>query len=663
MRFARSGRRGLLAPLALALLALAPAAARADVTSSQITTPADPLYTTYPADDFNSSTPHPLQIAGTSNGTVVDGVADKVAIRCYFSHDNGRDSFSLGTADVDASGTFALTADVSDLFNAERFVGSHSCVLRAVPADQDPAFVTAFAGPSVHAGLDFGESRDVADRLYDWGVFDPQPKGAWGYRAGAVPFWAFFGPGVGSVSPGATATASASFIPWSCTGLTGVPYTDGTLYASQDQLVPWVCSGGLERYDYIDSSGIVVDGHFAYDAREQHGVNSGADGLSALEKSYAVDGSNGNVTITERSDIRRCVDQNGDAVDSLEPSGCVGFVATGVVLERRIVQDREGQTVTITDDWISQDGVPHKVQLGYLNGSFGGGGGGSVTYRLPGDQDYAAPYTSAIEGLASAPATIRVRVTNAGEGGGVVLRRAAVGGDEHAAVYGSLTYTSAPDGLVWPGDGYFTARYTRTIPGNGKVSLTHIYGVAPTADQIGVLGVAVEDKLVGPSVSITTPASGSTVRAAGQTVTGTATDNVGIKSLTINGKAVAVGANGAYSTPITLQRGQNTITAVATDAEGNSAQAQSVVTYVPQAARTCKVPNVKGKRLTAARKALRKAGCVPGKVRSKATRKVKPGVVMTQGRQAGARVAVGTRVNLTIARAKARRAVRPQFTG
>jgi hypothetical protein len=166
-------------------------------------------------------------------------------------------------------------------------------------------------------------------------------------------------------------------------------------------------------------------------------------------------------------------------------------------------------------------------------------------------------------------------------------------------------------------------------------------------------------------VSITTPATGSTVGAAAQTVTGTATDNVGVRSLTLNGKGVQVGARGAYSTPLTLQPGQNTITAIATDAEGNTAQAQSVVTYVPaKAARTCKVPNLRKKRLTAARKAIRKAGCVPGRVRSKATNRVKPGRVMTQGRKAGVRVAVGTRVSLTVARPKpARRPVVPQFTG
>jgi hypothetical protein len=77
----------------------------------------------------------------------------------------------------------------------------------------------------------------------------------------------------------------------------------------------------------------------------------------------------------------------------------------------------------------------------------------------------------------------------------------------------------------------------------------------------------------------------------------------------------------------------------------------------PQA--RCKVPRVVGKKLSAARTAIRRAGCRVGRVRS--ARSTRPrNRVIGQSPAAGVRRARGTRVNLVVSRG---RIVRPPFTG
>jgi len=86
-----------------------------------------------------------------------------------------------------------------------------------------------------------------------------------------------------------------------------------------------------------------------------------------------------------------------------------------------------------------------------------------------------------------------------------------------------------------------------------------------------------------PTVSIGSPANGSTITSPtpAVTVTGTAADAVGLSSLTVNGKAVAVGAGGTWSTSVPLSAGTNTITATATNQAGISRSASVTITYAP----------------------------------------------------------------------------------
>ncbi len=89
----------------------------------------------------------------------------------------------------------------------------------------------------------------------------------------------------------------------------------------------------------------------------------------------------------------------------------------------------------------------------------------------------------------------------------------------------------------------------------------------------------------GPVVTVTGPAEGSVQRDAQVTVAGTATDPSGVATVTVNGNAVAPGANGAFSATALLQTGPNAITVVATDGAGNATtRTIDVIRTIPKAA-------------------------------------------------------------------------------
>jgi hypothetical protein len=64
----------------------------------------------------------------------------------------------------------------------------------------------------------------------------------------------------------------------------------------------------------------------------------------------------------------------------------------------------------------------------------------------------------------------------------------------------------------------------------------------------------------------------------------------------------------------------------------------------------CKVPNVKGKTLAAAEKALTKAHCAVGKIKKTKSSKVKKGSVVSQGAAAGKSLSKGSKVSLIVSR-------------
>ena len=80
---------------------------------------------------------------------------------------------------------------------------------------------------------------------------------------------------------------------------------------------------------------------------------------------------------------------------------------------------------------------------------------------------------------------------------------------------------------------------------------------------------------------IGSPASGTAVSSPTVTVSGIADAGSGVSSIVVGGQTVPVASDGAWTAEVPLSPGTNTITALATDGAGATAQAQLAVVYNP----------------------------------------------------------------------------------
>lgn len=82
---------------------------------------------------------------------------------------------------------------------------------------------------------------------------------------------------------------------------------------------------------------------------------------------------------------------------------------------------------------------------------------------------------------------------------------------------------------------------------------------------------------LGPAVTIDAPGEGGVVRAEGAAFAGTAVDDAGIVSLSLNGRGIAVGEGGTWQAAIRLPAGAQTVQLVARDIEDRAATARRSV--------------------------------------------------------------------------------------
>jgi hypothetical protein len=585
-------------------LMIAPGA-RAAITGSNITTPADPSF--YVA-DYDAPT-QTFAVAGTTSGG--DPSVDRVDIRCYYGT-----TYRTLAANVllNLDGSFSLpTANLGTL-------PDRVCRLRAVPATTSPADLSPFAGPRIGAG-----ERDTSTQsggpnngtVYDYYIYGQQLTGAFDY-----------------VSLG------------SC-GL-----YDGYLYDATfaQTTTTFYCNSGLFSNDSATPtrSELRIDGVNAYPPYSAHSINPNATGLPAVTYSYSVDPSTGNLVIHETDPLVKCP----DATYPPTVASCASFVSTGVTDNRTIVQDHDGHLSTFSDAFTSTDNGSHGLDLLWDNNQrFHGSSGDStqLEYQFPGQSGFSLHTVGDIVSVpASAPGTI-------------VLRMHATADGDPSAGQGAIVYDRPVDSgkFTYSSTSYqeLTLHQAGTVPAGGATTFRFAYAHAYSSADVAALAQGAADQFGGPAVHITSPVNGTVVHTPSVAVGGSATDNVGVTSLTVNGAGVAVGAGGAWSTTVPLHTGANAITAVAHDGPGNAAQDQVTVTYQPTSPPpppvvNCKVPKLKKKTLSAAKKALKKAHCGVGKVKKKTSKSIKKGRVISSSPKAGKTVAKGTKVKLTVSKGR-----------
>jgi glucodextranase-like protein/PASTA domain-containing protein len=627
--------------LVLAFLAV-PALAAADPTATQITTPVSPAFVT-----FDSEQPSSLHVAGTTSGGT-----GNVDLRCYY----GTKGPVVASGVPVVNGSFSTDVPVTGaLITALGSDPEPYCVLRAVPTGTVPAAQPGQASP--WQGPSIG-----------WGQHKPQRLGS-GY--GSTPPATLYDYFLSRAQSG----AMNDFDSISSCGL-----CDTYLFAPGTKAVSnpiWWSNAAVfaNPTGVTDRGGLEVDGANAYSGYSAYYStavgNDLADnpGFPAVSESHSIDPLTGDVTINESAPYAVCAEDR--LVFPPTASSCASFADSGVRYDRTIRQTDSGHTVTIVDHWKSVDGKAHELDAIYEDeewstnsGIAGRGGRLNFTWTQDGFKGYAAGTQIALP--PSVPASVLVKTD---------ATTPALGDSMNPV--GSVTYGTKPSAIDVrkAGDGVYggtwQARYQRTIPAGGEISIAVAYTHDFTLSSVQSLQQTAQAAIAAPSVNIDAPADGATVDAASAHVTGTASSPDGQATVKVNGVAAAVAADGHWSADVPLSDGTNQILAVASNKLGVTANAIVSVTrpVAPAPAATpdstpaattvvaaakpvrCVVPKLRGKSLAKAKKLLRHAHCRLGKVSRKATERVKPGRVVTTRFKPGSRHRAGTRVRVTVAQA------------
>jgi hypothetical protein len=553
--------RLLVAALTAALmLALAGPASAVDFISSQITTPADNSVQTYDADANNT-----LHVEGTTTGG--DSNTD---LACFYGPTGRR---LLATNVPVTAGAFSADLPFGSFTNG---APKPYCVLRAVPAGDltayPPTGANDFAGPRIMTARmqtykvgGAGPNSSVVDDFFI-GVGQKEGYTDFYSLGGCALDWSFV------FDPITLAQSSSLFY---CNGWT--EDQDGCTTASA------TCTAATQSEIRVDGKNAYAPStaNYLYYVDPTH--NSGLlPGFPELTHQKSIDPLNGNIHITEADPIVKCSPNetafHAGGSDPAWSTDCTSFAGTGIKLDRTIETDQNGRRARFVDIWSNTDSTSHDLEVLYeeeFAGDSGTNPSPSFAYSWLDGTSFAAPALGeTIQGPGtSAPATIYVD-GNAGTD------------DTFQYPQGAVTITPAPTSVRWytkAGSRYYGLfRYAQTIPAGGTAKVLRTYIDGGSKSDITTQAVAEQDRFGTPTVAITSPANGSTTDTAAVTATGTASDpGAPAPKLSVNGQDVTVAADGTWSLPITLATGENTITAVASDAAGNSSQATSKVTYTP----------------------------------------------------------------------------------
>jgi hypothetical protein len=311
-----------------------------------------------------------------------------------------------------------------------------------------------------------------------------------------------------------------------------------------------------------------------------------------------------------------------------------------------LAQSDNGRTVLVTDSWSSTDGSEHQLKLHYENGEDNCCGG--PQWAWPGQEPTGFETADVVDGPFTAPDSMTGRVE------GTVTPSVT-----YPAL--ALTWDTAPSRARYFGSSCCPSGALRfmldydsvTVPASGTKALRFVYSTDTTQGGVDAKATQARDAWAAPTVTMTSPANGTTVNTSTVNVQGTALDNVGVASLVVNGTPVTPAADGSYSVPVSLAAGANALTATAKDAAGNTATASGSVTYTPlpgpPAVVRCVVPSVKrGSKLSSAKKILTKAHCKAGRVVKKHSAKTKKGRVMSLVNSPGITFAKGQKLQIIV---------------
>ncbi|HEY2311347.1 MAG TPA: hypothetical protein VGH46_09580 [Gaiellaceae bacterium] len=409
---------------ALVVGGLAAPPARAAITSSKVTTPANPSF--FIADqDAKTQT---FAIAGTTTGQ--NGIDDTVDVNCYSGG-----TFVTVARNVPLSPTGAFSIPKANLNEPLDL----TCRLRAVPAGANPSNLTPFAGPAI--GVGERGSEPVAG----------------GPNAGKV---------VGYYVDAQQKTAAFDY-----NALGGCGLTDGYLYDSTfaQTTTTFSCDAALFSSNSATAptrSELQIDGANAYDPFSAGQIDPNAIGLPSLTDTYTVDEATGNVAIHETDPLVECRET------TYPPNviSCSSFASAGVTDDRTITQSSDGHVSSIEDSFKSTDGNAHSLDLLWDDSQHfwqGSGDSTQLEYEFPGQTGFS---THVAGDSVSLPTS---------NGGAIFVRMHSAADGDTGTGQGAIVYNRpasvATFTLVQSFQSEFTLHQTGTVPAAGSTTFRSAY--------------------------------------------------------------------------------------------------------------------------------------------------------------------------------------------
>jgi hypothetical protein len=301
----------------------------------------------------------------------------------------------------------------------------------------------------------------------------------------------------------------------------------------------------------------VIDGRPAYTPESLGGdrifLSDHMAGYFPAVAFSAAQSPDGSSKVTDAESLARCA--KGTAPDRFPPdaTSCTGLADPGVAVRVTETVNGDAHIVRQALDLISTDRRAHQLDLAlvqsYDNPT------GHLQFLFPGQGAYAEHSKGDAVTPVKGPATIYTR------------RGGATDGDYHSPLT-ATTYAVAPSTIQFVSPAEYLVRYVRTVPATGSLRIALIYSTEAWTATIGADAAAAQASLR-PSVAITSPSlDGVSTKRSTITIAGVASDLDGPVGLTLNGKPVAVAANGAWSTTVALKPGRNSLTALVVNGYG-----------------------------------------------------------------------------------------------
>ncbi len=469
-----------------------------------------------------SSPPPAFTVSGTT-----ENIAGKIALRCYFGSGGEFPAYTTLVEEVTLKGgAFSVTVEPESLPLAP-------CVLRAVPVGNKELHPP---GTASEEATDPFKGPRIVGSLF---AVDSEHNVAYDYELEANTFSGYLDiHSVGSCGQEGREPYPSNL------------YTPETLDFSSGL---FDCNAALYGEDASAArSELQIDGANAYSPASAQALEKalklfvvlpGAPEVT-VTKTYAA----GLVTVHEVDPIVKC---SYAPVVGRAPV-CTGFVPTGVALERTWQTSAGNQVASMTDTWRSTDGAAHSLNAIYDQRTENGGTEGGA-YEFPGTNVFAA--TTRGEAVTLPPGVGRIYYRQE-------AATPAAGDGKH--LQGAIVYDTPPSGplAVYRGtkEEQSTASRCPTRRRSPRAAPTPCTWPSsrPTSSPKSKRWPRRARRVpreLGPTLSITSPANGTTVSTPNVTVSGTVSDTRAITSLAVDGHAVSVGAGGAWSTSVPARRG------------------------------------------------------------------------------------------------------------